>query len=154
MPLAIASDLEPTWGDYNEFVEEGWDAGPVQRGVPRRIDAYLAFLAGSRGELGIAKEGYMVSRGGWISDRSVTYLALGRPVLLQDTGWTAAVAPSEGMLVFHETRDCAEADPAPLRRIMKHTPGRQGPSPAQYFRRAVCWSLCWKKFCSPGCEIV
>ena len=44
-----------------------------------------------------------------MSDRSVLYLALGRPLVLQDTGWTSAIAPCEGMLAFHDTRDCADA---------------------------------------------
>ena len=77
--------------------------------VCKDVPSYLRFIAESRGEIGIAKEGYIVSRGGWMSDRSVVYLALGRPVVLQETGWTRAIAPSEGMLVFHDIRDCAEA---------------------------------------------
>ena len=47
--------------------------------------------------------------GGLLAPKIRCRLALGRPVVLQETGWTRAVAPSEGMLVFHDTRDCAEA---------------------------------------------
>jgi hypothetical protein len=107
-PCAIATDLAPDWDDYAPFTKAGWQfiaASEVCRNVP----SYLQFIAESRGEIGIAKEGYVVSQGGWMSDRSVVYLALGRPVVLQETGWTRAVAPSEGMLVFHDTRDCAVA---------------------------------------------
>jgi hypothetical protein len=43
-----------------------------------------------------------------MSDRSVVYLALGRPVVLQDTDWTNVIAPREGMLTFHGTQDCTE----------------------------------------------
>jgi glycosyltransferase involved in cell wall biosynthesis len=67
----------------------------------------LRFLASSRGELGIAKSGYIVSRGGWISDRSLMYLALGRPVVLHDTGWPRSVGTSGGMVAFAGVDDCA-----------------------------------------------
>jgi hypothetical protein len=107
-PCAIATDLAPDWGDYAPFTEAGWRFIPASE-VCKDVPSYLRFIAESRGEIGIAKEGYIVSRGGWMSDRSVVYLALGRPVVLQETGWTRAMAPSEGMLVFHDTRDCAEA---------------------------------------------
>jgi hypothetical protein len=107
---AIAADLAPDWNgdDYVLFVESGWHLIPASE-VCKNVPSYLRFIAESRGEIGIAKEGYVVARGGWMSDRSVVYLALGRPIVLQETGWTRAVAPSEGMLVFHDVRDCAEA---------------------------------------------
>ncbi|GAB4171745.1 MAG: hypothetical protein Fur0032_11050 [Terrimicrobiaceae bacterium] len=104
-PIVIATDLAASWGhDYDEFVAAGWlieSATEVCRDVP----TYLKFLSGSLGELGIAKQGYLVSRGGWISDRSVTYLAFGRPVLLQDTGWTATIPPGPGLLPFMNADD-------------------------------------------------
>jgi hypothetical protein len=114
--FVIATDLKPGWGqtrgtdwdDYPTFTEAGWRFIPASE-VCKDVPSYLRFIAESRGEIGIAKEGYTVSRGGWMSDRSVVYLALGRPVVLQETGWTRAIAPSEGMLVFQDIRDCAEA---------------------------------------------
>jgi hypothetical protein len=105
-PFAIASDLQPGWEDYDAFVDGGWtlvSSAEVCRDVP----SYLRFIAGSRGEIGVAKVGYVVSRGGWISDRSVIYLALGRPVVLQDTGWPEVVAPRPGLLPFKDVSDAA-----------------------------------------------
>ena len=109
-PCAIAADLAPDWkgDDYALFLESGWHLVPALD-VCKNVSSYLRFIAESRGEIGIAKEGYVVARGGWMSDRSVVYLALGRPVVLQETGWTRAIAPSAGMQVFHDIRDCAEA---------------------------------------------
>ncbi len=103
-PITIATDLERSWGDYEEFEASGWRILPAS-GVCKDVDTYLRFLAGSRGELGVAKQGYIVSRGGWISDRSVTYLGFGRPVLLQDTGWTAAIPAQPGLMSFRNTDD-------------------------------------------------
>lgn len=115
--FTIASDLEPGWEDYDPFVNNGWKLAR-SADVCRDVHSYLRFLGGSAGEIGIAKGGYVVSRGGWISDRSMVYLALGRPVLLQDTGWTSAVEPGPGFWPFREAADAAEkirgvlADPA------------------------------------------
>jgi hypothetical protein len=61
---------------------------------------YQAFIRGSKAEFGVAKAGYVHSRCGWFSDRSVCYLASGRPVLAQDTGFTSFVPAGEGLLRF------------------------------------------------------
>ena len=106
LPFSIASDLQHGWEDYDAFTGGGWNllsSAEVCRDVP----AYLRFIAASRGEIGVAKCGYLVSRGGWISDRSVIYLALERPVVLQDTGWPAVVAPRPGLLPFEDASKAA-----------------------------------------------
>lgn len=106
-PVRIATDLQPGWGDYEEFADAGWQiisSADVCRDVP----TYLQFLSSSRGEVGIAKGGYVVSHGGWMSDRSVTYLGLGRPVALQDTGWTHAVPPTDALKPFRGVEEAAE----------------------------------------------
>lgn len=103
----IASDLQPEWEDYDAFVAGGWQLVSTAE-VCRDVPSYLRFIAGSRGEIGVAKGGYVVSRGGWISDRSMIYLALGRPVVLQDTGWPAVVAPRPGLLPFEDASGAAK----------------------------------------------
>jgi glycosyltransferase involved in cell wall biosynthesis len=72
------------------------------------VPSDLRFLAGSRGEIGPAKGGYVVSRGGWMSDRSAVYLALGCPVVLQDTGWPEVVPPQPGLLPFRTVEEAAD----------------------------------------------
>lgn len=106
-PFAIASDLQPGWEDYDAYVGGGWRLLPSSE-ICRDVPSYLRFIAESRGEIGVAKVGYVVSRGGWISDRSVIYLALGRPVVLQDTGWPEVVAPRPGLLPFDHAAGAAE----------------------------------------------
>jgi len=106
-PFAIASDLQPGWEDYDPFIDGGWKL-ISSADVCRDVDSYLRFIAGSRGEIGVAKGGYVVSRGGWISDRSVIYLALGRPVVLQDTGWPEVVTPRPGLLPFADVAGAAQ----------------------------------------------
>ena len=107
LPCAIATDLQPEWGDYEEFLASGWKFFSASE-VCHDVGSYLRFISGSKGEIGIAKAGYVVSQGGWISDRSLVYLALGRPVVLQDTGWTKVIQPEAGLLAFQNEKDCAE----------------------------------------------
>jgi hypothetical protein len=94
--------------DLRALREHGWELlDPVAvAGTP---NAYRAFVAGSKGELGIAKEGYVVSRSGWFSDRSACYLACGRPVLAQDTGFGEALPTGAGLFAFADTEGAAGA---------------------------------------------
>jgi hypothetical protein len=72
-------------------------------------DAYARFVRASAAELGIAKEGYVVSRCGWFSDRSACYLASGRPVVAQRTGWEHVLPEGDGLLGFDDAAEAAEA---------------------------------------------
>src|SRR3712207_8384722 len=86
------------------FRSNGWqllDPGETA-GSP---SAYRRFVQTSSAELGIAKSGYVESRCGWFSDRSVCYLASGRPVLVQETGFSEFLPVGEGLLAFETTDD-------------------------------------------------
>jgi hypothetical protein len=69
------------------------------------IEAYQTFIAGSRADFGIAKHAYVASRSGWFSDRSTCYLAAGRPVLHQDTGFGDWLPTGKGVLRFSDVED-------------------------------------------------
>ena len=72
---------------------------------------YRAFIGRSKAELMIAKNMYVATNGGWVSDRSICYLASGRPVLAQDTGFSRNYPTGEGFLAFgtlDEARDGVE----------------------------------------------
>jgi hypothetical protein len=99
--LEIATDLNSDDPAMQQFLASGWsliDARPLN--TPWQC--YRDYLAQSRGEFCVAKNGYVRSRCGWFSDRSATYLALGRPVILQETGWTDFYPHGEGLLSFHD----------------------------------------------------
>lgn len=66
---------------------------------------YRRFIRGSRAEFGIAKSGYVASRCGWFSDRSLCYLASGRPVLAQETGFSRFIPAGEGLFAFDSADD-------------------------------------------------
>jgi hypothetical protein len=94
--------------DRHALDEHGWDLVAADR-FPRSPDDYHAFVRGSRAEIGIAKSGYVRSRCGWFSDRSACYLASGRPVVAQDTGFSAFLPCGDGLFAFDDTESAAAA---------------------------------------------
>jgi hypothetical protein len=62
--------------------------------------SYRRYVQRSKAEVMIAKNMYVESRSGWFSDRSICYLASGKPVLAQDTGFTRLYETGEGLLAF------------------------------------------------------
>lgn len=68
--------------------------------VARTPSQYQAYIASSLGEFSVAKHAYVSTNSGWFSDRSCGYLASGRPVILQDTGFSANLPCGEGLLAF------------------------------------------------------
>jgi hypothetical protein len=72
-------------------------------------DRYRLFIQSSRGEFGVAKSGYVASNSGWFSDRSACYLASGRPVVAQDTGFSRHLPTGEGLLTFSGLEDAVQA---------------------------------------------
>jgi hypothetical protein len=101
----LALDIDPgETRDLEALAQHGWHVVDP-RAVAGTPSTYSDFVRSSRGELGIAKEGYVVSRSGWFSDRSACYLASGRPVLAQDTGFDDRLPTGAGLFAFHTTDD-------------------------------------------------
>ncbi len=70
---------------------------------------YRRFVQGSWAELGVAKLGYVAAGCGWFSDRSACYLASGRPVIAQDTGFTRRLPQGAGLFAFAGADDVVGA---------------------------------------------
>jgi hypothetical protein len=99
--------------------ESGWGlANPLE--VTGTIEAYQRFIADSWADLGIAKHAYIATRSGWFSDRSLCYLASGRPVLHQDTGFTDWLPSGEGVFAFSNIEDVLTALEALERDYARH----------------------------------
>jgi hypothetical protein len=75
--------------------------------VSRTPGCYERFIRRSRGEFGVAKHGYVKTRAGWFSDRSVCYLASGKPVLVQDTGQGEHLPVGDGIVTFTDVKSAA-----------------------------------------------
>ncbi len=70
---------------------------------------YRDYLHASRGEFSVAKHGYVTTRCGWFSDRTATYLASGRPAVVQDTGIGEDLPVGNGLLLFRTADEAAAA---------------------------------------------
>jgi hypothetical protein len=70
---------------------------------------YRDYIVSSRGEFTVAKDQYVRPRSGWFSDRSACYLASGRPVITQDTGFGACLPTGEGLFAFNTMEEILAA---------------------------------------------
>ena len=113
--FALALDIHPDeTADLAALAANGWGlVNPAD--VAATPGDYRRFIRESKAEFGLAKSGYVRSRCGWFSDRSVCYLASGRPVLAQDTGFGAFLPTGEGLFAF-DSIDTALAGIAAINR--------------------------------------
>jgi hypothetical protein len=72
-------------------------------------DGYRHYIQHSRGEFTVAKDQNVRLRSGWFSDRSATYLAAGRPVITQDTGFGNVLPTGRGLFAFSTMDDILAA---------------------------------------------
>ncbi len=110
--------------DLEALERHGWRlADPAA--VAATPDRYRDFVRASTAEIAIAKEGYVRSRSGWFSDRSACYLACGRPVVAQATGFERALPIGEGLLSFGTVEEAAAATEDVLARPREHARAAQ-----------------------------
>ena len=105
LPLEIAvSGSVPA----KQLTGHGWRLRDAHE-VTRSFDAYHSYLARSLGEFSVCKNVFVATRSGWFSDRSAAYLASGRPVVLQDTGFSLHLPCGEGLFAVHDIEEAAAA---------------------------------------------
>jgi hypothetical protein len=76
--------------------------------VASGVGEYREFVGGSLAEVMIAKNMYVATHGGWFSDRSICYLASGKPVLAQETGFSRNHPTARGLLAFSTLEEAGE----------------------------------------------
>jgi hypothetical protein len=110
LPQLIASPLEVAVGGANpprdSWQSLGWSVLD-SHDISRTADDYRSYIQRSRGEFSVAKNVYVDTRCGWFSCRSVCYLAAGRPVVVQDTGFSEIIPTGEGILAFTDLDSAA-----------------------------------------------
>jgi hypothetical protein len=86
----------------------GWR---LRDAIPLTMDIlpYRDYIQGSDAELTAAKEQYVEPGTGWFSDRSASYLAAGKPVITQDTGFGKVLPTGRGLFPFHTIDDLLAA---------------------------------------------
>jgi hypothetical protein len=90
------------------LTEHGWRLADP-RAISSDVEDYRRYIQSSRGEFTVARDQYVRPRTGWFSDRSACYLAAGRPVITQDTGFGAVLPTGEGLFAFRTMEDILAA---------------------------------------------
>jgi hypothetical protein len=109
LPLELAANVHPgETEDRALLARHGWrlvDPAAVA-GTP---EAFRAYVQASRGELSAAKPAYVQARAGWVSDRTICYLASGRPCVVESTGAEEHLPASAGLRFFATAAEAADA---------------------------------------------
>ena len=113
LPSLTSQTFELALGKYGEadkqlLDEKGWRVRHAWD-LSVEIDPYRQYIQESRGEFTVAKDQNVRLRSGWFSDRSATYLAAGRPVITQETGFSNILPTGAGLFGFLTLDEAATA---------------------------------------------
>jgi hypothetical protein len=112
LPLRRAVPFELAAGvpedERRRLVKHGWRLVDSVE-LSRDINRYRSFIQGARGEFTVARDQYVRPNTGWFSDRSACYLAAGRPVVTQETGFSKFLPTGRGLFAFRTTDDVLAA---------------------------------------------
>lgn len=92
----------------HQLQELGWGVRDPHEVSATAAD-YCEYISSSRAEFSVAKNLYVATRSGWFSCRSTCYLAAGRPVVLQDTGFSELIPTGRGLLTFNSVEEAMAA---------------------------------------------
>lgn len=105
--LALVAELDRDDPDRSELERDGWLLLPPDR--VQTPTQFRDFVRSSAGEFSVAKGGYVGTHCGWFSDRSACYLAAGRPVVLEATGFEDVLPTGEGLFAVEDVEGAAAA---------------------------------------------
>ncbi|MFN2555482.1 MAG: glycosyltransferase [Nitriliruptorales bacterium] len=107
--LELALDLAQDEEDERRMLEQrGWSVREGRRVASTPSD-YRAYIQASRGEFSCAKPSCMRLRNAWISDRTLCYLASGKPAIVQHTGPSGILPDASGLFRFHSPHEAVRA---------------------------------------------
>jgi hypothetical protein len=89
------------------LVQKGWHVVHPDNVCPD-IDSYRGYIKSSMAEWSVAKNGYVVGQSGWFSCRSACYLAAGKPVVVQETGFSKVLPTGDGIVSFRDVNGAVE----------------------------------------------
>jgi hypothetical protein len=106
-PFELALNVDAV--DRQRLEGHGWRVISPFRFSLDVFGAYPAYIRGSRAELTVAKDQNVRLRSGWFSERDACYLASGKPVVAQDTGFSKVLPTGEGLFAFSNVEEAAAA---------------------------------------------
>lgn len=107
LPLELALAAGVTGEEMENIHRHGWHT--VRSSSFDAPADYRRYIQQSLGEFSVAREQYVKPRSGWFSDRSVCYLAAGRPVVMQDTAFGNSIPTGEGLFAYSSLADAQAA---------------------------------------------
>jgi hypothetical protein len=112
-PVRLSAVVNQTGGAGQAFSKQGVEDAGWQVLEPDanagNWESYQQFIGRSMGEFSVAKETYVKGNTGWFSCRSACYLAAGKPVVTQETGWSAHIPSGHGLFAFSDAAGAREA---------------------------------------------
>jgi hypothetical protein len=108
-PIELALNLSEDDAAERRMLEaKGWRVRHAHE-VASTPEGYQAYIQASRGELSVAKPSYVRFQGAWISDRTLCYLASGKPAVVRHTGPSSFLPSGEGLFRFETMAEAADA---------------------------------------------
>lgn len=77
--------------------------------VTRSVDSYRQYIIESMGEFTVAKNAFVGTQSGWLGDREGVYLSYGKPVVVQETGFSNHFPCGRGLFSVHSVEEAAAA---------------------------------------------
>ena len=112
LPKLVESPCEISVSGKNipitDIESNGWRVRDAHEVTPS-YDSYVNYIYNSKGEFSVCKNIFVETNSGWFSDRSAVYLASGRPVVMQDTGFSAHLPCGSGLFAVNNVDEAAEA---------------------------------------------
>lgn len=102
------SERENKLKQLAELQKYGWIILDPHQTV-KTMNDYRCFIQSSTAEFSVAKETYVKANTGWFSCRSACYLAMGKPVITQETGWSKYIPSGLGLFAFTDNKSAVEA---------------------------------------------
>jgi hypothetical protein len=131
MGLVDAKVTRPGFGDFlpaqgmtrdelDLLINNGWKLNDAHKFTTDPA-SYRAYIIASKGEFTVARDQNVRLRSGWFSERSACYLAAGRPVITQDTGFGTVLPTGEGLFAFNSMDEIITAFEAIQSEYDKHS---------------------------------
>lgn len=120
LELALFLRTEKDAAERRELENRGWRIR-ASRDVAGTPETYQSYIQQSRGEFSCAKPSYARMQTAWVSDRTLCYLASGKPVVVQDTGPSSFLPNGDGMFRFSSPKEAAQALAAINRDYERHS---------------------------------
>jgi hypothetical protein len=112
LPKIVGDVFEITLGGANapleKIAEAGWRINDPLK-ITKTPWTYRDYIAQSRGEFSVAVNLEVKTRSGWFSDRTAAYLASGKPVIVQDTGFSEFLPTGKGLFAFQNSANAVDA---------------------------------------------